>query len=359
MRNTIINFLAFSILALIILAFTTFPSGEEVYSSSLLSTPYVIIAWGDSRNYFKSEFDIYYTDSLDGAITWKEAKKFTRDAKRDNLPSIAVDGSHIIIAYQNNIGGDWDIFYKESKNLGNSWDEKRLTFMATDENRPAVTLLGNHIIIAYSSLRGGNRDIYYMESFDGGATWEEERLTTESGSQMHPCIARDGNRIIIAYVDIPNRRLCYKESYDGGLYWSADETIQPDKSNDCMDVSIFMPAIALDGNHIIVAWEDNSRRGEGKAWWIYYRESYDGGATWSGEKMLTSLTRGLFAQNGSAVAINGNEIIFAWCDDEEYYIYNVSIYYKFSTDGGTTWSNDIRLTNEICYQSRPAVAINK
>ena len=182
------SILTFSIVTLIILAFTAFPSGQEINSSSSLSTPYIIIAWGDARNYSKSEFDTYYTESYDGAITWKNAKRLTKDPKRDNWPSIAIDGSHIIIAYRNNIGGDWDIYYKESFNFGNSWQEKRLTFTTTHEWRAAVSLFGNHIIIAYGSEREGNFDIYYKESFDGGTTWEEKNLTAEPGSQRHPCI---------------------------------------------------------------------------------------------------------------------------------------------------------------------------
>jgi BNR repeat-like domain len=96
------------------------------------------------------------------------------------------------------------------------------------------------------------------------------------------------------------------------------------------------PTIAVDfSGHIHLFWEDDTPGNLE----IYYKTSADGGGTWSTSRRLT-WTSG--ASEKPAVAVDSfNNIHVVWHDDTPG---NDEIYYKKSTDGGTTWSAGIRLT---------------
>ena len=96
------------------------------------------------------------------------------------------------------------------------------------------------------------------------------------------------------------------------------------------------PSIAADsGNGIHVVWTDNSSGNEE----IYYKRSTNSGSTWSTPTRLTwnsgwSLYPTIAADSGSGIHV-------VWYDNSPG---NAEVFYKHSTDGGATWSNLQRLT---------------
>ena len=104
-------------------------------------------------------------------------------------------------------------------------------------------------------------------------------------------------------------------------------------------------AIGLSGD-IHVTWHDNSPGN----FEIYYKRSTDGGTTWQPTKRLT-----WNSGNSSypAIAIDpSRNIHVVWSDDTPG---NYEIYYKRSTDGGATWTTQ-RLTWNSGESSYPAIA---
>lgn len=73
-------------------------------------------------------------------------------------------------------------------------------------------------------------------------------------------------------------------------------------------------------------------------WDIYYRRSEDGGATWQPEVRLTRAPGA--SQRPSIVALS-DRLYVAWFDGRDG---NMEIYGRFSSDGGRSWSGDMRLT---------------
>jgi hypothetical protein len=108
------------------------------------------------------------------------------------------------------------------------------------------------------------------------------------------------------------------------------------------------PAITVDSNdHIHVVWSDNTLVNQE----LFYKKSTDGGATWT-TKRLTFNSDGSYSP---AVAVDTNDHIHVvW----EVYGPGISeIFYKKSTDAGTSWTTK-RLTWNPGYSSYPAIAID-
>jgi len=194
----------------------------------------------------------------------------------------------------------------------------------------------------------GNSEIYYKRSTDGGSTWDAtKRLTWNSGSSRYPAIAIDPNNNlhVVWHDNIPgNYEIYYKKSTDGGSTWGATKrlTMNSGDSN--------YPGIAIDSNNNIhVVWDDLTPGN----YEIYYKRSTDGGSTWGGSQRITwnSGSSGI-----TAIAIDSNNNLHMVWDDST--PSNWEIYYKSSSDGGSTWSAAKRLTWNSGSSYYPAIAID-
>ena len=104
--------------------------------------------------------------------------------------------------------------------------------------------------------------------------------------------------------------------------------------------------VAANGNVVHVVWYDY-RDGNPE---IYYKRSTDGGITWG---MDTRLTNNTGVSVSSTIVVSGSFVHVAWCDNRDD---NKEIYYKRSTDGGISWGEDTRLTNNSSYSEFPSIA---
>jgi len=110
------------------------------------------------------------------------------------------------------------------------------------------------------------------------------------------------------------------------------------------------PAVAIDSSSTIhVVWRDDT---PGNAE-IYYKGSTDGGTTWSAVKRLTWTSgESLYP----AIGIDSMDAIHVvWHDDTPG---NREIYYKRSQDGGETWSGSQRLTWALSWSVYADIAID-
>lgn len=108
------------------------------------------------------------------------------------------------------------------------------------------------------------------------------------------------------------------------------------------------PAIAASGNYVYVVWHDS--RNEGLD--IYFKFSSDGGSTWSGEIPLTSDGGSVFA----AIAAQGENVQVIWSSYQDGP--QSEIYTSHSTDAGLSWAAATRLS-DIPYDSwTPTIAVS-
>jgi hypothetical protein len=106
--------------------------------------------------------------------------------------------------------------------------------------------------------------------------------------------------------------------------------------------------VASNGNFVHVIWEDNRDNNSE----VYYKRSIDGGVNWEPDTRL-SYHPALSAY--PSISASGLFVHTVWYDNRDG---NEEIYYKGSTDNGTSWSEDIRLTNSAGFSKFPSIRSN-
>ena len=107
------------------------------------------------------------------------------------------------------------------------------------------------------------------------------------------------------------------------------------------------PSLSVSGSVVHVVWED-TRDGNSE---IYYKRSTDGGSNWGPDARLTNDP---LESKLPCVSVSGSIVHVVWND---YRDVNYEIYYKRSTDGGASWGADTRLTNNTAYSEYPSISV--
>lgn len=179
-------------------------------------------------------------------------------------------------------------------------------------------------------------------------TWlSSQRITWNSGASVTPVIAVDSNDAIHVFWNDStpgNAEVYYKKSTDEGANWSGARRLTWHSGES------YFPAIAVDTSDAIhLVWYDSTPGN----YEIYYMRSTDEGASWTGARRLTWNSGGSYSP---AIAVDlSNKVFVLWSD---WTPGNAEIYWKSSTDGGTSWLGTMMLTSKSAEASFPAIAVD-
>ncbi len=173
--------------------------------------------------------------------------------------------------------------------------------------------------------------IYYTMSADTGMTWTAPiPITNVSGNAWNPAIAVSGSRIHIVWRDIDtidnHRSSHYMHSLDGGNTWGPDILLDSVIAN--------WPAVTVSGNSVYVANDIVTSQSPYNTE-IFFLRSADNGTTWSPHQQLTNAAG---RSEDEAITAQGPYVHMVWNDNR--YNNKMQIFYKHSSDYGTTWSAD-------------------
>jgi len=337
----ILGFLFFSFNSLI---FSWTPPSRLTYNLSqslqpkiaLDSNDHIHVVW---RDILGLNGELYYKKSTDGGTSWSLLKRLTWNPGLINALSIAIDPADVIhVVWGDNSPGNYEIYYKQSTDGGLTWSPPaRLSFTAGTSDAPHLaTDLGTNIFLVWADDSFGMDELLFKSSTNSGMNWSPpNRLTWNPTRSWSPkiCVDSVGNIHLIYGEEMPPfSEIYYRNSTDGGMTWSPPNRItwNPGLSR--------FPCIQTDvNNNINIAWEDNSMGGNYE---ILYRRSTDGGITWSALSRLTwnptdSYEAVLAVESVSNIHIVWVNLLATGFGD---------LYYKSTSNSGVSWSPTTRLT---------------
>jgi Neuraminidase (sialidase) len=290
-------------------------------------------------------WEIIYSKSSNGGVTWSAAANVSNTDGSSAEATIAADVGAIHVAWSDDTPGNQEILYSKSTDGGATWSVPvNVSNNSGGSVNSVIMVDAGTVHLAWEDNTAGNWEIFYSKSTDGGATWSAPvNVSNNSGDSEGTKIAVNAGTIYLAWYDYTpaNVEIFFSKSTDGGVTWSAPVNV----SNN--DGGSYGPAIVADAGTIHVAWWDNT---PGNAE-IFYSNSTDGGATWSAPVNVSNNSVGSV---GPTIAVDSGTIHLAWGDDTPG---NPEIFYSNSTDGGTTWSAAVNVSNNIGASYVPLIAV--
>jgi len=232
--------------------------------------------------------------------------------------------------------------------MGESGRKKHLVDLALEITESSA--LGHESIsspISQAEPESPEKDsLYYKTSHDGGTTWSNavQLEPTSTSNDRSPSIIQDMNGTLwIAWGSDRggNQEILYKNSSDGGSSWSEAQflTTHPEPDRS--------PSITqtMDGR-IWVTWS-SYRTGYSE---IFYK-TYNG-TSWSNATQLTNST---YIDTSPSILQTFDETIWVfWSSCEDQTTAKADIFYKYSSDNGANWSNRIQFTTHPSEDTWPS-----
>jgi hypothetical protein len=265
----------------------------------------------------------------------------------NNASCIAADGEFLHVVWTDNRNGDAATYYKRSVDQGKTWGtDTRLSDLGSTSANPAIAVSGSVIHVVWNDDRDGNLEIYYKRSTDGGLTWgADTRLTNDNDVSQHPSLSVSGSNVHVVWNDdrTLNGQIFYKHSSDAGVSWDSDTQLEADENYSKIT------SVASEGSDVHVVWYSTDKI----SGWdnLFYTHSTDYGLSWSSPEQLTDDLTCVYP----SIAVSGSTVHLVWFDGRDGGG-STEIYYKQSSDGGSSWGPDTRLTNNTGYSSYPFVA---
>jgi hypothetical protein len=310
------------------------------YPSIAVNGSEVHVAWED---FVGGDGDIYYR-YYDGT-SWQPKVEISTDvgSEYQYYPSIAVNGSRVHVAWEDNEGGDVDICYRYFD--GTTWQpEQEISsdVMAEDQGFPSIAASGNEVHVVWADQGDGDYDIHYKH-FDGMSWQPEQEISSDfaAESQWGPSIAAEAGKVHVVWTDSEDGEpdIYYRE-FDG-TSWQAEQEISVDVGTEDQ----LTPSIAVSGSEVHVVWPDQ----EDGDWDIYYKH-FDG-MSWQLEREISS-DAGTENQTGPSIAVDGDKLHVAWADEGDG---DPDIYYRHFD--GATWQPEQEISSDIGTEDQAGASI--
>ena len=132
--------------------------------------------------------------------------------------------------------------------------------------------------------------------------------------------------------------------------WQPDQRLTNDPASSGTSAYTNARCMVSNGDTVNIVWKDN--RAGATNYEIYYKRSTDGGITWGSD---TRISNNIYISSDPTISVSGSVVHVAWDDNRDG---NYEIYYNRSTDGGSSWGTDMRLTNNPAASQVPSISVS-
>jgi len=199
---------------------------------------------------------------------------------------------------------------------------------------------GNTAYMTWTSEVNGISKILFAKSSNGGNSFDSRKtLSDDSGSHFAflSDIAVSGNNVYVVWTDVTTTvDIVFIKSTDGGNSFT-----QPIKLNDGNEPNGRFPRIAVSGSNVFVAWQDLACCPSGVDSDIFFAVSTNGGTTFSNPLNVSNNPGTL--SNSPSIAASSTNVYIAWSDCEPNGT-NCKLLYTKSTNAGTSFANPVTLS---------------
>ncbi len=320
------------------------------FNSLAVSGDTVHIVWADKRS---GNWEIYYRRSVDDGVHWGEEVLLSANGPNRlpyrSLPSLAVSGATVHVVWHNDRTGNYELYYRRSMDGGDTWSaEECLSYDMIWSWVPSIAVLGSTVHLAWSDRRDGNFfTLYYKRSTDDGYSWSEARRLSGNSTPGHaqsPRVNVSDARLYVTwhYWMLGRWNASYRVSVDGGdTWWDENNPADDPEDTDGLTVRQSNP-------YLYYFWAEKTS----DMWNLHYRYSADAGLRWKPEMSLRLQQLDYLYFSCS---VTGTTIHLVWKDDMNGF---GMIRYTCSTDAGESWEESTDISPLPTGANWPSVALN-
>jgi hypothetical protein len=303
--------------------------------------------WVENDTVYK---EIYYKRSTDAGTTWEDDVLLSnQDDINSIMPDVAVKGDTVIVVwfgYQSGV-----LEYRRSINCGVTWLPIDTINCLFTLGYPSIDIVIDTVYISAEGYLDGEFPLCFTKSTDGGVTWDS---VTQIYDEMfpHTHITVTCSNINIVY-EAPDTLYGATEvfnigSQDGGQTWDIPVIISDEDS-----VNSPRPFNTSWPGGTAATWYDYKYSPYPWTGDIFFRRKTDSlGNNWDEIDSLTTDHRAVW----SDILAESTHLHVVWEDERNDPGNNFEIYYRESTDLGTTWLLEVRLTDASWHSYRPSLA---
>jgi predicted neuraminidase len=296
--------------------------------------------------------DIYLKRSTDNGATWKASVNLSNNPGGSFNPKLAVSGASVFVVWsQSNADGTaTDVILKRSTNNGVTWKaNQKITPGGTCTAAPchsidSLTASGTNLYLVTEK----SGDIFLRRSSDNGATWKTPvNISSNAGRSSNSEIAVSGTNVYLTWFQAntanTSHDILFRRSADSGATWKSKVNLSNDPGFS------HSPDIAASGSNVYVTWNGEVTFPDERTFMgILFKNSNDGGATWTSVKVLSdypihpdpSNDGQLVGASSPRVVSSGSNVYMAWFDNVfsvEKSSGSMDVVFRRSLDGGNSW----------------------
>ena len=301
--------------------------------------------------------------SNDGGATWGEPHALAPSEERQDDPQIVVDagdGRTVYAAYME--GDKSSMFVARSDDFGLTFRPVIVEEIERGLDKIALAARDGHVYLVYHS----QQKIWASVSHDGGATWTVSQpihnTNSTFGVSLPSGAAIDENGVAYFAWNGVNRpgqakgtiNLYVTRTADGGTTWTTSVVAQSEAPPpcDCGGWDYWGAQLAIgvdDEERVHVLWNANEVKYGAQR--VFFASSADGATTWSAPMDVSPAPVGTNHVFPALVATGDGDVRIAWQDDRNGFdaggedpTARWNTYYRYSADGGATWSDETQLS---------------